>query len=145
VDALPVRVCDHCHEEYQTAEADEIIRRQLRNDLGLLQPEQIISERERFGLTQRAMSEATQIPFETISRWENGHVIQSRSSDHHIRLYFQRLNEQIALGAAVVCSDQYAATREKPLWAPRDAARANGDELAGISDGPANSQFALAA
>jgi transcriptional regulator with XRE-family HTH domain len=60
----------------------------LRKKLGLLHPEEIKTNRESLGLKQRELAEHLGTAEETISRWENGLMIQSRAMDKLLRLYF---------------------------------------------------------
>lgn len=89
--SVPALECKACHERQFSADADDLIRRQLRIDLNLLMPETIKQLRTRYALTQEQLGEATGIAAESISRWENDRVIQSISHDKHLRLYFEKL------------------------------------------------------
>jgi transcriptional regulator with XRE-family HTH domain len=56
--------------------------------LGLLSAEQIRNNREELGLTRRELAEQRGVAIETISRWENGVLTQTRAMDRYRRLYF---------------------------------------------------------
>lgn len=85
----PASVCSHCGAVFLDHRADDRLRRELRTRLGLLQPEEILHLREKHGLTQKDVSEATGIAEATLSRWENYHVVQSKSHDTCLRLFFK--------------------------------------------------------
>ena len=68
--------------------ADEQIAAALRKQLGLLSSEQIRANREQLGLSQRDLSEHLGVAVETISRWENGVLTQTRAMDRYLRVYF---------------------------------------------------------
>jgi len=85
IPALQVARCQACGEVLFTNETDEQISRALRENLGLLQPEQIRALRaER---TQQDFADLLGTATETISRWETGVVIQSRSMDKFLRIF----------------------------------------------------------
>ena len=56
--------------------------------LGLLTPDEIRSERGRLGLSQQELQELLGLGGNSLSRWERGHVYQSRSSDTLLRIIF---------------------------------------------------------
>jgi putative zinc finger/helix-turn-helix YgiT family protein len=56
--------------------------------LGLLTPDEIRAERERLGFTQQELCELLGLGGNSLSRWECGHVYQSRSSDTLLRIIF---------------------------------------------------------
>jgi DNA-binding transcriptional regulator YiaG len=60
----------------------------LREQLGLLSAQQIRTNREQLGLTQRGLAEHLVVAVATISRWETGALTQSRAMDRYLRLYF---------------------------------------------------------
>lgn len=80
--------CSACGEMLFGVETDQQIQGALRRQLGLLAPEEIRGWREQLGLTQIAFAEALGIANETVSRWESGALVQSRSSDNLMRLFF---------------------------------------------------------
>lgn len=85
---LVVLKCASCNTVYLDNRADKQYRRALRNLLGLLQPEEIKSNRKGLELLQEQLADDIHITAESLSRWENGHVIQSRSHDLLLRTYF---------------------------------------------------------
>lgn len=85
---LSVPRCGACGELVFDVRADEQIARALRNQLGLLSAEQIRTNREKLGLSQRQLAERLGVAIETISRWETGALTQSRAMDRYLRVYF---------------------------------------------------------
>jgi putative zinc finger/helix-turn-helix YgiT family protein len=69
-------------------DADAQIAAALRRQLGLLSADQIRANREQLGLSQRELAEHLGVAVETISRWENGVLTQTRAMDRYLRVYF---------------------------------------------------------
>jgi putative zinc finger/helix-turn-helix YgiT family protein len=88
VPRLRVPRCEACGELVFENGADEQIAAALRKQLGLLSCEQIRANREQLGLSQRDLSEQLGVAVETISRWENGVLTQTRAMDRYLRVYF---------------------------------------------------------
>lgn len=88
VPQLRVPRCVACGELVFDNEADEQIARALREQLGLLPGDQIRKNREALGLSQRVLAEHLGVAAETISRWENGVLTQTRAMDRYLRVYF---------------------------------------------------------
>lgn len=86
---VPGSVCSNCGSVFLDHRADDLLRRELRAQLGLLQPEEIRQLREKHGLTQKEVSLGTGIAEATLSRWENYHVVQSKAHDTCLRLFFK--------------------------------------------------------
>ncbi|MBO6514246.1 MAG: helix-turn-helix domain-containing protein [Phycisphaerales bacterium] len=84
----PVFVCGDCGEQLYYSETFEIIDRQFRSNIGILLAEEIKKNRNALGLTQVELAAKIRISPESISRWEKGHIRQSRSSDLLLRLFF---------------------------------------------------------
>jgi putative zinc finger/helix-turn-helix YgiT family protein len=85
---LRVPQCGACGELVFDNDADEQIARALREQLGLLSGDQIRKNRENLGLSQRILAEHLGVAAETISRWENGVLTQTRAMDRYLRVYF---------------------------------------------------------
>jgi transcriptional regulator with XRE-family HTH domain len=85
VPELSVLQCAHCGEFLFGSDADEQIARALRTKVGLLQPDEIVSKRNKRGWTQAKLAEAMSSAVATVSRWESGTLIQSVRSDKHLR------------------------------------------------------------
>jgi putative zinc finger/helix-turn-helix YgiT family protein len=86
--ALEMPRCQNCGETYTTTAVDEEINDALRFRLHLLTPVQIRKGIETLGLQQQEFAERLGVAPETISRWVNGALIQSRAMDNLLRLYF---------------------------------------------------------
>ena len=88
IEALPVTKCGACGAVFFTQESDERITAGLRQRLVLLTPEQIRTNLETLGLTQKDAAACLGIASETLSRWLCGVVIQSRAMDNLLRVFF---------------------------------------------------------
>jgi putative zinc finger/helix-turn-helix YgiT family protein len=86
--ALEIPRCQTCGETYTTAAVDDQISDALRSHLRLLTPAQIRKGIEQLGLKQQEVAERLGVAAETISRWVNGALIQSRAMDNLLRLFF---------------------------------------------------------
>ena len=84
------------HDDAATARITEETYRQL----GLLTPAEIRAGREKLGMTQQELQELLGLGGNSLSRWENAQIYQSRSLDTLVRLYFdvpavrERLSEE---------------------------------------------------
>ncbi len=85
---IEVPRCQTCGETYSTADVDERVSEALRSHLRLLTPAQMREGIENLGLRQQELAEQLGVAPETISRWVNGGLIQSRAMDNLLRLYF---------------------------------------------------------
>lgn len=88
VPRLRVPQCSACDELVFDNDADEQVAQELRDQLGLLSGAQIRNNRDELGLSQREMAEHLGVAVETISRWENGALTQTRAMDRYLRVYF---------------------------------------------------------
>jgi putative zinc finger/helix-turn-helix YgiT family protein len=88
VPTLRVPQCGNCRELLFDNDADEQIAQALRDQLGLLSGEQIRKSREDLGLSQRTLADHLGVAVETISRWENSALTQTRAMDRYLRVYF---------------------------------------------------------
>src|SRR5262249_43852317 len=86
--ALEVPRCTTCGETVITTDVDEKINEALRSHLRMLTPAQIRKGIETLGLQQQELAERLGVAAETISRWVNGALIQSRAMDNLLRLFF---------------------------------------------------------
>jgi transcriptional regulator with XRE-family HTH domain len=68
--------------------ADDQINAAFRACLKLLTPSQIRRGRKQLGLSQGELAEKIGAAEGTISRWETGALVQSRTSDNLLRVYF---------------------------------------------------------
>lgn len=88
VQDFPVNRCTNCGASSIGVEADDAINHALRDNLQLLQPEEIRANRDALGMTQQRLADTIGFAAESLSRWENGSIIQSRSYDRMLRAYF---------------------------------------------------------
>jgi HTH-type transcriptional regulator/antitoxin MqsA len=88
IPSLRVPHCSACGELVFDNDADQQIAQALREQLGLLSGDQIRKNREHLGLSQRVLAEHLGVAVETISRWENGALTQTRAMDRYLRVYF---------------------------------------------------------
>ena len=88
IPALEIPRCQNCGELLFSNHVDEQIRDALRDRLRLLTPAQIRAGRKALALHQSQLAVRLGVASETISRWENGALIQSRSMDNLLRVYF---------------------------------------------------------
>jgi putative zinc finger/helix-turn-helix YgiT family protein len=86
--SLEVPRCQNCGEIYTTTAVDEKVSDALRSRLRLLTPAQIRQGIEKLGLKQQEVAERLGVAPETISRWVNGALIQSRAMDNFLRVFF---------------------------------------------------------
>jgi putative zinc finger/helix-turn-helix YgiT family protein len=86
--ALEVPRCQTCGETIITTAVDERINDALRSRLRLLTPAQLRKGIAKLGLKQQGLAERLGVAPETISRWVNGALIQSRAMDNLLRLFF---------------------------------------------------------
>jgi len=141
---LRVYECEKCGEVYYSNRTDDQIQNALRAELGLLLPEQIVALREARELTQADVCRDTGIAVETLSRWENGRVIQSKSHDMTLRAYladpeaFRRavrtaVETLVELAAAAVKAIAEYAPAPRPM--PMYQSRSNEPAVPARSDG----------
>jgi len=88
IDDLPVNRCGDCGEVFYTTDSDDRINAALREQLGLLSPEQIRANLESLRLSQKKAAERLGVAPETLSRWLSGAMIQSRAMDNLLRSFF---------------------------------------------------------
>jgi putative zinc finger/helix-turn-helix YgiT family protein len=86
--AIEIPRCQTCGELFVTSAVDEQINEALRARLRLLSPAQMRRSIEKLGLKQQELAERLGVAPETISRWLNGALIQSRAMDNLLRLFF---------------------------------------------------------
>lgn len=90
VDGIEHFVCDKCGNIAVNAkDANELGRRQaeaVARATGLLLPSQIRDIRESLGLTQSEFGDLIGVTFATVSRWETGAMLPSKSADTLMRV-----------------------------------------------------------
>lgn len=85
-EAVPVLACPACEEIFYGPDAEQAHHRAICKALGLLTPEQIKKVRERAGMSQVEFARLTGIGVATLSRWEQGRLMQTRSLDGYLQL-----------------------------------------------------------
>jgi len=100
--------CQTCGETYSTDDVDDRVSDALRARLRLLTPAQIQNEIKRIGLHQQELAKRLGVAPETLSRWANGALIQSRAMDNLLRLYFAHPNVGEVLPGASHAADAAA-------------------------------------
>jgi putative zinc finger/helix-turn-helix YgiT family protein len=85
-EGVPVLECSACGETLYGPEAARVRHQAICRTLGLLTPEQIKGVREKLGKKQAEFAELTGIGVATLSRWEQGRLIQTRALDRYLRL-----------------------------------------------------------
>lgn len=100
--ALEIPRCQTCGETYSTNAVDERVSDALGARLRFLTPAQIGRAFDQLNpkLNQQQLAERLGVAPETISRWLNGALIQSRAMDNLLRVYFAFPQVQAALCGA---------------------------------------------
>lgn len=80
--------CSDCGTLVLDDAADDRLSEALRAEIGLLRPDEIRSNREALGLTQKELAAFLQIAESTLSRWETGAQMQQRCMDRLLRCVF---------------------------------------------------------
>lgn len=82
--------CEACGEEFFTPEQSHELSRQMKNRVreqqGLLSPEQIVEIRKQLGLSQSDLEDLFGLGEKVVTRWETGRVVQGRTGDVALRL-----------------------------------------------------------
>ena len=94
---LKLPTCANCGEVVFDNHVGHQINLALRQQLGLLQPEQIRTGRTQLGLNQRDFAALLGAAEESVSRWETGAQVQSRGFDRQIRVFFALPEARAAL------------------------------------------------
>lgn len=88
VDKLPEWHCADCKVSVVDESSDKPLQDALRKHIGLLRPEQIKAGLKALGISQDKFAERLGCAAESVSRWLNGVVLQSRTYDRLMRIYF---------------------------------------------------------
>lgn len=86
---LAVPKCANCGEIVFDSATGRQIDENLRQQLGLLQAEQIRAGRTLLGLEPSELAWQLGVTEELLARWETGSQLQPRIADREIRLYFE--------------------------------------------------------
>jgi HTH-type transcriptional regulator/antitoxin MqsA len=128
--------CARCGEEYYEGEmADQPFRRaaaKIREEDGLLGPDDIIALREKYGLSQAALERLIGAGEKTVVRWERGTVAQNKTADTLLRVLDDHPEAvaQLARERGVELRSRKRAARTrapKPKASPAPARRARAD------------------
>lgn len=88
VDNMPEWYCAACDVSVVDEESDQYLQAALRKHIGLLSPEQIKAGIKALKISQDRFAERIGCAAESVSRWLNGAVVQSRAYDRLMRIYF---------------------------------------------------------
>ena len=83
---LPVRRCTACDFEFVDHEGERLRHEAVCRHLGVLSPAEVRDVRQQHGMTKAAFAQVTGLGEATLSRWENGAVVQNRANDLYLRL-----------------------------------------------------------
>ncbi len=83
---VPVYKCTECNFMYTDHEGDRLCHDAICNYLQVLTPNEVRTLRRNAGLTIKEFSKTTGIGQASISRWENGTLIQNKAMDFYLRL-----------------------------------------------------------
>ena len=83
---VPARRCGACDFEFLDDEAERIKHQAVCGHLGVLLPADIRRIRKRHGMTRRSFARVTGLGEATLSRWENGILVQNLANDRYMRL-----------------------------------------------------------
>ena len=83
---LPVRSCHSCDLQFIDHEGESLRHEAVCHHLGVLSPAQVLDIRKVYGMSRSAFAELTGLGEATLSRWENGAVIQNLANDRYLRL-----------------------------------------------------------
>ncbi len=88
VEDMPEWHCVACDIAVTDQEGDPILQAALRKHVGLLTPDQIRAGLKALKISQDTFAERIGCAAESVSRWLNGAVLQSRTYDRFMRIYF---------------------------------------------------------
>jgi putative zinc finger/helix-turn-helix YgiT family protein len=88
VEGVPQWQCEGCGITATDDDSDTVVQDCLRRHIGLISANEIREGRTALGLTQTQLAGLLGCAAESLSRWENGAILQSRSYDRLLRLFF---------------------------------------------------------
>jgi putative zinc finger/helix-turn-helix YgiT family protein len=83
---IPVCTCGECGHQFIGPEGEDARHEAVCRHLGVLTPGEITNIRETLGLTQNEFAELTHIGTASLSRWENGTLVQNSANDQLVFL-----------------------------------------------------------
>jgi HTH-type transcriptional regulator/antitoxin MqsA len=95
---VPIEDCSTCGESFSGPDAARIRHQAIGRALGLLQPQEIRTIRERIGQSLDQFGKLLGVTSERLSQWENGMVWQDRTADRLMRLLIKPDNVQFLQG-----------------------------------------------
>jgi HTH-type transcriptional regulator / antitoxin MqsA len=95
---VPIEDCTICGESFSGPDAARIRHQAIGRALGLLQPQEIRTIRERIGQSLDQFGKLLGVTSERLSQWENGMVWQDRTADRLMRLLVKLDNVQCLQG-----------------------------------------------
>ena len=101
IEGMPQWQCDGCRITLTDDESDTVVQDCLRRHIGLLTADEIREARISLGLTQTQLAELIGCAAESLSRWENGAILQSRGYDRLLRIFFHLPIARDLLGLVV--------------------------------------------
>ena len=90
---VEIPTCQNCGNVQTGIEIGDKVTKALRENVGLLFPEEIRQQRTALNLSQEQLGECIGAAKESISRWETGALIQSVSTDKLLRMFFKHPND----------------------------------------------------
>ena len=88
VENMPEWHCAACGASVTDGQSDDALQNALRVHIGLLSPQQIKAGLRELRISQDKFAERLGCAAESVSRWLNGAVLQSRAYDRLMRIYF---------------------------------------------------------
>lgn len=89
VEGMPQWRCAACDVTVTNDDSDTVVQDCLRRHIGLLTADEIREARTSLGLTQADLAGLLGCAAESVCRWENAAILQSRTYDRLLRLVFQ--------------------------------------------------------
>ena len=90
---IPVHSCSTCDLEFTDSVAEEIRHRTICRHQKIMTPKEVISIREAYGLSRSNFAELTRLGEASLTRWENGTLLQNKAYDSF--LYLLRFPENL--------------------------------------------------
>ena len=87
---IPISHCRACGLEYSGEDAERIRHEVICEHLQLLSPNRIAEVRTSYGVSRAKFAEISRIGMATLSRWENGEILQNAAMDMYMRLLARR-------------------------------------------------------
>lgn len=88
VEGVPQWQCDSCGITVTDDDSDTVLQDCLRRHIGLLTADEIRNGRTALELTQKDLAALLGCAAESLSRWESSAILQSRSYDRMLRIFF---------------------------------------------------------